>query len=122
MRRLRVTVGRVLAALAIGAIVASCGGTTGTASAGAASPAGVATTPPVGGLATIDCGLLAPADFAANGVDGAGTPTDNPDGTSHYCVYAGSSGATGGIEFDVFPHEDVASAEATYATATGEGP
>lgn len=69
----------------------------------------------------IDCGLLTLADFATHGVDGAEAPTDNPDGTSHYCVYAGTSGATGGIEFDVFPHADVASATETYDTVIGEG-
>jgi hypothetical protein len=49
------------------------------------------------------CGLLGPGDFAAVGVTGAGTPTRNSDApTDAYCVYAGISSATGGIEFDVF--------------------
>jgi hypothetical protein len=70
----------------------------------------------------IDCSLLTAADFAAAGVEGAGAPTDNADETGHYCVYAGTSGATGGIEFDVFPHDDVASATETFETATAEAP
>jgi len=49
------------------------------------------------------CGLLGPGDFAAVGVSGARTPTKNSDGPADaYCVYSGISGATGGIEFDIF--------------------
>jgi hypothetical protein len=49
------------------------------------------------------CGLLGPGDFAAVGVAGARTPTKNSDDvTDAYCVYSGVSGATGGIEFDIF--------------------
>jgi hypothetical protein len=49
------------------------------------------------------CGLLGPGDFAAVGVIGARTPTKNSDdATDAYCVYSGVSGATGGIEFDIF--------------------
>jgi hypothetical protein len=47
--------------------------------------------------------LLGPGDFAAVGVSGARTPTKNSDGPADaYCVYSGISGATGGIEFDIF--------------------
>jgi hypothetical protein len=70
----------------------------------------------------IDCSLLTPADFAAAGIDGAGNPADNADETGHYCLYAGTSGATGGIEFDIFPHDDVATATETFDVATAEGP
>jgi hypothetical protein len=49
------------------------------------------------------CELLGPGDFAAVGVSGARTPTKNSDGPADaYCVYSGISGATGGIEFDIF--------------------
>jgi hypothetical protein len=117
----RATIAPVLLLLATTVGLVACGGGSGAtpapASAPAASPGGGG-----GGTGAIDCSLLAPADFAANGVQGASDPSDNPDGTSHYCVYAGTSGATGGIEFDVFPNDSVADAEATYDTALGEGP
>jgi hypothetical protein len=48
------------------------------------------------------CALLSPADFQAAGVQGARAPTKNPDQQGAYCVYAGKSSSTGGIEFDVF--------------------
>ena len=113
---------RVVAAAALAGLLAACGGT---ASDGDASIA--PTEPPVespsGGVATDLCELLRPEDFAAAGVDGAGEPEATTDGTgSSYCVYAGESGATGGIELDVFPNPDEASAKETFATATGEGP
>ena len=56
------------------------------------------------------CGLLGPGDFAAVGVSGARTPTKNSDGPADaYCVYAGVSGATGGVEFDIFTGDPIAS-------------
>jgi hypothetical protein len=56
------------------------------------------------------CGLLGPGDFAAVGVSGARTPTKNSDGPADaYCVYSGISGATGGIEFDIFIGDPVSS-------------
>ncbi len=56
------------------------------------------------------CDLLGPGDFLAVGVSGAHTPTKNSDGTADaYCVYAGVSGATGGIEFDIFTGDPVSS-------------
>ncbi len=49
------------------------------------------------------CGLLGPGDFAAAGVAGAGTLTSNSTPpTDYYCVYAGTSSGTGGIELDAF--------------------
>jgi hypothetical protein len=64
------------------------------------------------------CGLLGPGDFAAVGVSGAGTPTKNNDApTDAYCVYSGVSGATGGIEFDVF----IGDPEATYQEIRSNG-
>ena len=67
------------------------------------------------------CGLLGPGDFAAVGLVGAGVPTLNGDGTTEaYCVYAGKSSGTGGIEFDAFAGT-TADAPGTYQTVVGEG-
>src|SRR5262249_57641265 len=48
--------------------------------------------------------VLTPADFQGAGVPTAAKPTANVQdgGGSVYCVYAGKSAATGGIELDVF--------------------
>src|SRR5262249_60174538 len=47
---------------------------------------------------------LTPADFQSVGITTASKPTANVQdgGGSVYCVYAGKSSATGGIELDVF--------------------
>jgi hypothetical protein len=75
------------------------------------------------------CGLLGPGDFAAVGVSGAATPRKNSDGTADaYCVYSGSSGATGGIEFDIYIGDPIASYQqivtngALVADTTGDLP
>jgi len=60
------------------------------------------------------CALLSPADFQAAGVPGTRAPTKNPDSQGAYCVYAGKSGATGGVEFDVFVTPNAAEAQAVY--------
>jgi hypothetical protein len=79
-----------------------------------------ATGGPVAGGGNL-CSLLGPGDFAAAGVSGAGSPIDSPDGTGgHYCVYAGVSGATGGIEFDAFIGDPVGTYR-TIASDTGMG-
>ncbi len=65
----------------------------------------------------INCGLLKPADFTRVGVPGAGPPQINP---AYYCVYAGKSGATGGIEFDVFVDPTPGEAAGTYAKGREE--
>ena len=66
------------------------------------------------------CGLLGPGDFAAAGVAGAGVPTLNGNGsTEAYCVYAGQSSATGGVELDAFTGS-VADAASTYATVIAQ--
>ena len=57
------------------------------------------------------CALLSPADFQAAGVPGARAPSKNPDQQGAYCVYAGKSSATGGIEFDVFVTEGSAESQ-----------
>jgi len=75
------------------------------------------------------CGLLGPGDFAAVGVSGARAPTKNSDGIADaYCVYSGTSGATGGIEFDIFIGDPVSSYQqivangALIADTTGDLP
>lgn len=112
---------RLVAATALVGLLAACGGTAPDDEASTAP-----TEPPVAGASGVPtdlCELLRPEDFAAAGVDGAGEPEATTDGTgSSYCVYAGESGATGGIELDVFPNGDEASARETFETATAEGP
>jgi hypothetical protein len=76
-----------------------------------------------GDLATVEglCGLLNAADFGQFGFVTAAQPSTNSDGPgTAYCVYAGESGATGGIEFDAFLDDTVADAEATFETAVDE--
>src|SRR5262249_7100055 len=67
---------------------------------------------------------LAPADFQAVGVQNASKPNANVQegGASAYCVYAGKSSATGGIELDVFypAGTNAKEAQATCETAIGE--
>jgi hypothetical protein len=69
------------------------------------------------------CALTA-ADFQSAGVKAAGKPTANVQeaGASAYCVYAGKSAATGGVELDVFfpAGANVNEAKATLETAIGE--
>ena len=64
------------------------------------------------------CALLTPADWTAAGLAGAGPPEMDDDGPgtgSAYCVYNGASGATGGLELDVFVGPTVGDAQLTYA-------
>jgi hypothetical protein len=76
--------------------------TTATATATATAAGGGALGGPVARGGDM-CGLLGPGDFSAAGVTGAASPTRNSDApTDAYCVYAGISSATGGIEFDAF--------------------
>jgi hypothetical protein len=50
------------------------------------------------------CGALTAADFSSVNVRTDAKPTANVSdgGASAYCVFAGKSGATGGVELDVF--------------------
>ena len=68
--------------------------------------------------------VLSPNDFAEAGVANASKPAANVQdgGASAYCVYAGKSAATGGIELDVFSLVGAAPADIkeTYKTAIGE--
>jgi hypothetical protein len=79
--------------------------------------------PPKAGAAMC---ALTPADFQNAGISNATRPAANVQdgGGSVYCVYAGKSAATGGIELDVFypAGSTVAEAQATYKTAVDEGP
>ncbi len=113
---------RLVVAATLAGLLGACGRTA--TDGGDASP--TPTEPPVAsrsGVPTDLCELLRPEDFSSFGIDGAGEPEATTDGTgSSYCVYAGESGATGGIELDVFPSPDEAAAKETFATATGEGP
>jgi hypothetical protein len=55
--------------------------------------------------------LLRPADFGAVGLSGAGAPSINTSGGDSFCiVYAGVSGAGGGLELDVFLYATAADA------------
>ena len=70
--------------------------------------------------------VLRPADFRAAGVTVEAAPTINLDqnGENAYCVYRGKSGATGGVELDVFfpagsSPEDV---EQTFMTVMNSDP
>jgi len=58
------------------------------------------------------CKLLGPGDFTAVGVTDATGPSENPtDPLNTYCVYRGTSSATGGIEFDVSISDTAADAK-----------
>ena len=68
--------------------------------------------------------VLTVADFKAAGIANADKPSANVQdgGQSAYCVYAGKSSATGGLELDVFhpAGANVGDAKATEDTAVGE--
>lgn len=70
------------------------------------------------------CGGLTVADFQSVGLNQAAPPTANvgDKGASAYCVYAGKSSATGGIELDVFypAGANAVEAKATVETTSGE--
>jgi hypothetical protein len=78
--------------------------------------------PPKSGAAMC---ALTPADFHGVGVSDASKASANVQdgGASVYCVYAGKSSATGGIELDVFnpAGASVAEAKETLRFAIGEG-
>jgi hypothetical protein len=69
--------------------------------------------------------VLTVEDFTTAGVPKASKPSANVQdgGKSAYCVYAGKSSATGGIELDVFSPAGASPADIkeTYQTAIGEG-
>jgi hypothetical protein len=107
----------ILTALLAGALLTACGGAGATPGGGAPTVAGGQPT----GAAVTDaaklCDLLGPGDFAAVGISGAGPVKANVDESGAYCVYAGQSAGTGGIEFDAFVGDD---AEGTFDTIMQE--
>ena len=65
------------------------------------------------------CGLLGPGDFGAVGVSGTGKPTENnTDNSNVYCVYAGKSAGTGGVEFDAFLADTAADSQGAFDAAS----
>ena len=93
-------------------VLVACGG-----KAGSPSPAPT----PVSSAPTSDqlCQLLTVDDWTAAGLTGAEAPQIDDDGPgtgSAYCTYGGRSGATGGLELDVFVEQTVNDAQTTYAT------
>jgi hypothetical protein len=78
--------------------------------------------PPKSGAAMC---ALTPADFQSVGIANVSKPSANVQdaGASVYCVYAGKSSATGGIELDVFnpAGTSVPDAKETFRTAIAEG-
>jgi hypothetical protein len=63
------------------------------------------------------CQLLTPADWTAAGLSGATAPSvDSDEPGSAYCTYGSASGATGGLELDVFVGPTIDDASLTYAT------
>jgi hypothetical protein len=119
---------------ALALTLAACGGGGGNAASASAAPTGTASpspssaaSGPVGptGVAVAAgddlCGLLRPGDFTAVGVDGTSGPTENnEDDKNVYCVFAGKSAGTGGVEFDAFLAANAGDAGATYQTVIGE--
>jgi hypothetical protein len=112
-------------------VLVGCGGGAAPVASPAATPATTPSTPteeptdvPGTPAAGADlCALLGPQDFGTFGYVTAAEPTVSSDGPGNaYCVYAGESGATGGIEFDAFVDDTVEDAEETYRTIVEGGP
>ena len=116
-------------------LLAACGGSSTPAPTSAPTSAANATPAPTGAASPLTggglnggpvaagadlCGLLGPGDFAAAGVSGAGKATENnQDPSNVYCVYAGKSSGTGGIEFDAFLAGSTADSQASYTSVSG---
>ena len=101
-----------LLAIYLPLVLVACGG-------GAKTPS--PTTIPSQGVPTADqlCKLLTVDDWTAVGLTGAHEPSVSDDGPgtgSAYCVYEGASGATNGLELDVFVGPTVGDATNTFAT------
>jgi hypothetical protein len=85
--------------------------------AGVVCPAGAA------GPAAVSkdlCNLLTPADFKVAGVEGTSAPRALLDEQAVYCVFAGRSAGTGGVEFNVFRAADRASSDEFWNSARPE--
>jgi hypothetical protein len=98
-----------------------------TGNAGSGAPASAATpeTPPVPKSSGAKMCVLTQADFKPYGTLVWTTPKVNLDGpASAYCVYREKSGATGGVELDVFfPAGDTPSdVEQTFKTVLASNP
>ena len=119
-------------AVALG-LLAGCGGSSGGGST--ASPPSAASQPAAASVAAQAagggttggpvaagsdlCGLLGPGDFAAAGVPGTGKATENnTDANNVYCVYAGKSAGTGGVEFDAFLAASSADSQSAFDAAS----
>ena len=107
-------------------IAAACGGggPRATATPVPATQAPVTTSAP-GELPSAQelCGLLTTEDWSQFGYVTAASPEINSDGPgTAYCVYAGTSGATGGLEFDAFVAAAEDEAQGTYDTIISGGP
>ena len=116
----------VVLILTVGLALVACSPAASPTPGASARPSGSAepsTDQPLGGPVTDDtqlCDLLGPGDFDLVGIDGAGLPEFGTDGPgSAYCVYAGESAGTGGIEFDVFVDSDPGGVYSTILEAGG---
>ncbi|MEP7360583.1 MAG: hypothetical protein ABI744_03295 [Chloroflexota bacterium] len=106
-----------LAALLLALALVACGGKSASSSP---APQPTAVSSP-GVLPTSDqlCQLLTVGDWTAVGLSGATAPhidDDGPGTGSAYCTYGGLSGATGGLELDVFVDATIDGAGLTFAT------
>jgi len=97
-------------------LLAACGG--GAAKSPTPAPPSGLFSPGVAPTMEQLCALLTPDDWTAAGLADAGPPEMDDDGPgtgSAYCVYNGASGATGGLELDVFVGPTIGDAQLTYA-------
>ncbi len=97
-------------------LLAACGG--GTAKSPTPAPPSGLFSPGVVPTMEQLCELLTPDDWTAAGLEDAGPPEMDDDGPgtgSAYCIYNGASGATGGLELDVFVGPTIGDAQLTYA-------
>jgi hypothetical protein len=118
---------RAPAFLVLAFAVAACGGggaagPTGTSGTTAEAPGTTGPGTAGTGLASADelCALLNADDWGQLNYVTAAQPSIESDGPgSAYCVYAGESGASGGLELDAFAHQAEAAAEETFDTIAG---
>lgn len=109
------------------ALVAACSGGPKASPSPVVAPTGTPSAVPTavqsGGLPSANelCTLLTPLDWSQFQFSNAVQPVVNSDAPgSAYCVYAGQSGATGGLELDSFVDASVADAQGTFNTIAGE--
>jgi hypothetical protein len=116
-------VSRTAVVLASLLLLAACGGKAATPTPGAPTTAPAMGPGPsfvTGEIPSAEmlCQILTPADFAAMNFVNApapSAPTVNSDEPgSAYCVYAGDSGASGGLEFDAFVTANVVDAQEAF--------